>query len=146
MRAELAEIRAEQRDQWMDEARAEQVRGIVRDVLADSSTRTAYRDTDWSVGLSSAPGGGVQINAADGAMSIKLTGLVQTRFVVSSAYGADSAPPVDDNTRWGFENKLVMYALSGHFLDPTLTYLTAVAYTSQTNRFITVPNEYRVVY
>ena len=146
MRAELAEIRAEQRDQWMDEARAEQVRGIVRDVLADSSTRTAYRETDWSVGLSSAPGGGVQINAADGTMSIKLTGLVQTRFVVSSAYGADTSPPVDDNTRWGFENKLVMYALSGHFLDPTLTYLTAVAYTSQTNRFITVPNEYRVVY
>ena len=84
MRAELAEIRAEQRDQWMDEARAEQVRGIVRDVLADSSTRTAYRDTDWSVGLSSAPGGGVQINAADGAMSIKLTGLVQTGLPASN--------------------------------------------------------------
>jgi len=146
MRAELAAIRAEQRDQWMDEARAEQVRGMVRDVLADSSTRTAYRETDWSAGLSSAPGGGVQINAADGSMSIKLTGLVQTRIVVSSAYGSDASPPVDDNTRWGFEAKTVMFALSGHFLDPTLTYLTAVAYTSQTNRFITVPGEYRVVY
>ena len=146
MRAELAEMRVQQRDQWMDEARAEQVRGIVRDVLADSSTRTAYRDNDGAAGLSSAPGGGLQINAADGTASIKLTGLVQTRFVVSSAYGSDASPPVDDNTRWGFENKLVMYALSGHILDPSLTYLTAVAYTSQTNRFITVPGAYRVVY
>ena len=146
MRAELAEIRAVQRDQWMDEARAEQVRGMVRDVLADSSTRTAYRETVGAAGLSSAPGGGVQIIAADGTASIKLTGLVQTRFVVSSAYGSDASPPVDDNTRWGFESKLVMYALSGHFLDPSLTYLTAVAYTSQSNRFITVPGAYRVVY
>lgn len=146
MRAELAAIRAEQRDQWMDEARAEQVRGMVRDVLTDSSTRTAYRETVGAAGLSSAPGGGVQIIAADGTASIKLTGLVQTRFVVSSAYGSDASPPVDDNTRWGFESKLVMYALSGHFLDPSLTYLTAVAYTSQSNRFITVPGAYRVVY
>jgi hypothetical protein len=119
---------------------------MVRDVLADSSTRTAYRETVGAAGLSSAPGGGVQIIAADGTASIKLTGLVQTRFVVSSAYGSDASPPVDDNTRWGFESKLVMYALSGHFLDPSLTYLTAVAYTSQSNRFITVPGAYRVVY
>ena len=44
MRAELAAIRVQQSDGWIDQARAEQVRGIVRDVLADSSTRTIPRD------------------------------------------------------------------------------------------------------
>jgi len=146
MRAELAEMRVEQRDQWLDEARAEQIRGVVRDVLADTSARTAYRDTEWTAGLSNAPGGGLQIEAADGAMSIKLSGLVQTRFVAASAYGSASGAPGVDDTRWGFENKTVMFAFSGHLYDPTLTYLTAVAYTSQTNRFFTVPGAYRLVY
>jgi hypothetical protein len=44
MRAELSEIRASMRDGWLDEVRAEQVRAIVRDALADSSVRTSFSE------------------------------------------------------------------------------------------------------
>ncbi len=146
MRAELAAIRVQQRDQWLDEARAEQVRGVVRDVLADSSTRTSYLTGEWTAGLSNVTGGGLSLVGGDGSMSMKLTGMIQTRFVASSAYGTATGAPSDTTTRWGFEDKTVMYALSGKLYDPTLTYLAAFAYTSQSNRFIVVPGSLRLVY
>ena len=40
LRAEVAEVRRMQDEGWMDEVRAQEVRAIVTDVLADSSTRT----------------------------------------------------------------------------------------------------------
>ena len=146
MRAELAAIRVQQRDGWMDEARAEQVRGIVRDVLADSSSRTSYLSGEWTAGLSNIVGGGLSIVSGDASTTMHLTGMVQTRFVASSAYGTVSGAPGNTTTRWGFEDKTVMVALSGRLFDPSLTYLAALAYTSQSNRFIVVPGQARLVY
>jgi hypothetical protein len=146
MRADLAAIRAQQRDRWLDEARAQSVRDLVRDVLSDSATRASFLSTDWTAGLASPDGAGVYIRANDGTASIQLSGMVQTRFVAASAYGPVSSAPQGTNTRWGFENKTVFVTLSGNLFDPSLTYLVAVAYTSQSNRFIIVPGQYRVVY
>ena len=56
LRAELAEIRRADSEEWIDRARAEQVQNIVRDVLADSSTRQNQSGqrwrSDYSAGLS----------------------------------------------------------------------------------------------
>lgn len=146
MRAELAAIREQRRDQWLDEARAESVRDLVRDVLSDSATRASFLNTDWTAGLASASGTGVYIRANDGSASIEFSGMVQSRFVAASGYGPVSSSPQGTNTRWGFENKTVFVTLSGNLFNPSLTYLVAVAYTSQTNRFIPVPGQYRVVF
>lgn len=146
MRAELAEIRAQARDAWLDEARAEEIRAIVRDALADSAARTSFRGPDWNSALSNGPDGGATFGAADGSASIRVVTMTQTRFVASSAYGeGGSTGPIDD-TRWGFENKTALVALSGHVHDPSITYFAVAAYTSQSNRFILVPGEFRLVY
>ena len=146
MRAELAAIRVQQREQWLDEARAEQVRAIVRDVISDTSTRTSYQTGEWTAGLSNVTGAGLSIVGDDGATSMKLNGMVQTRFVASSAYGTTTSSPGNTTTRWGFEDKTVFLALSGTLLDRSLSYLSVLAYTSQSNRFIAVPGAVRVVY
>jgi len=146
MRAELAEIRAHARDAWLDEARAEEIRAIVRDALEDSSSRTSFRGTDWNSSLTSGPDGGVSIGAADGTASMRVLTMTQTRFVAASAYGQPTSTGPIDDTRWGFESKTVMVALSGHLVDPSVTYFAVAAYTSQSNRFILVPGEYRLVY
>ena len=42
MRAELRAIRAQRGEAWLDERRAAEVRALVQDVLADSSTRASF--------------------------------------------------------------------------------------------------------
>ena len=63
MRAELSEIRASMRDGWLDEVRAEQVRAIVRDALADSSVSTSFSDGASNVGFDSQ---GAYVRSDDG--------------------------------------------------------------------------------
>jgi hypothetical protein len=146
MRAELAEIRVQQRDGWLDEERVDSVRAIVRDALADSGSRTSFRSEEWTAGLSGIEGPGVFLRANDGSASIQLNGMVQTRFVAASGSGPATRSRLATDTRWGFETKTVFLALSGNLVDPSLTYVAVVAYTAQSNRFIAVPGEYRLVY
>jgi len=146
MRAELAQIRAQARDAWLDEARAEEIRAIVRDALADSDSRTSFRGPDWNSALTSGPDGGVTIGGAAGSASMRIWTMTQTRFVAASAYGQPTPSGPIDDTRWGFESKTVMVAFSGHVFDPSLTYFAVTAYTAQSNRFIPLPGQYRLVY
>ena len=57
LRAELAEIRRADSEEWMDRARAEHVQSIVRDVLADSSTRRSESGQRWRSDYSAGLGG-----------------------------------------------------------------------------------------
>ena len=142
MRAELAEIRTSMRDGWLDEVRAEQVRGIVRDALADSATRTSFRSGRATASIGP---GGVTLASDDGLTTMTLNLCDQVRFVASSAYGPADGQ-ADSNTRWGIENKLVFISANGTLLDPSITYVAALAVTSQSNRFIEVPETLNVVY
>lgn len=141
MRAELAAIRAQSRDAWLDSARAEQVRGLVQDVLGDSATRASFLAQEWAVGYDH----GAYVRATDGSASLVFGIMNQVRFVCASAYGP-SAPGADDDTRWGFENRRVNLTFSGNLLDPTVTYLALAAYQSQSDRFVEVPGTVRLMY
>ena len=90
MRAELAAIRTQMRDEWMDASRAESIRGIVRDALADSATRASFLDREWDAGYLVGNGGGAYFRARDGSATMRLSGMVQSRFVAASAYGPDT--------------------------------------------------------
>ena len=142
MRAELAEIRTSMRDGWLGEARAEQVRAIVRDALEDSATRASFLADRSTVRIGP---GGATVGSADGLMTMTINVCEQVRFVASSAYGPAVAS-TDSNTRWGMENKLFFLSAAGTIVDPSITYVAAIAYTSQSNRFIEVPNTLRVLY
>jgi hypothetical protein len=63
MRAEVAAIRTRMQDGWLDELRAEQVRGVVRDALADSATRASFLEAEWTAGYAGAAGGGAALSA-----------------------------------------------------------------------------------
>ena len=146
MRAELAAIRTRMQDGWMDEERARSVRDIVRDALADSATRASFMAEEWDAGYDGGEGGGAYFRARDGSATMKLAGMIQNRFVASSAYGPVEPPPGFTNSRWGFETKTLFLAISGQVVDKSITYVAVIAYTSQTNRFIVVPGGYRVPY
>lgn len=146
MRAQVAAIRARREDGWIDEERARQVKEVVRDVLADSASRTSFLSAEMTAGYTPGEGGGAFFRAADGTASMYLNGAVQTRFVAASAYGPTSTSAPVTSTRWGFETKMVFLAVAGNVIDPSITYVAAFGYTTQTNRFITAPSGIRLVY
>jgi hypothetical protein len=150
MRAELAAIRAGMQDAWMDEERARSVRDIVRDALADSATRASFLSQDWDAGYdpgqAGGMGGGAYFRLRDGSASMQIAGMVQNRFVTSSAYGPNSSTFPETNSRWGFETKTLFLVVSGQVIDKSITYVAVLAYTAQTNRFIVVPGKIVVPY
>ena len=77
--AKITELSASQNADWMTEQRAEQVRGLVQDVLADADTRASLQGSGMTAGYD----GGFVINSNDGNWSLKINGLLQNRWVLS---------------------------------------------------------------
>jgi hypothetical protein len=140
MRADLAAIRAQARDGWMDDARAASVRALVADVLADSGTRASFAGTDALIAYED----GALVRSADGLMSMKVGVMNQVRFVCASGFGTPTPAPATDTT-WGMENRRVNLTFSGSIVDPSITYLALVAYQSQADRFVERPG-FRLMY
>jgi len=141
MRAEVSAIRSRWRGEWMDEARAQEVRGIVRDALADSGARASFLTDGWSSGYDA----GAYVRSGDGCWQLKVNVLVQTRFVAASAFGPPD-PSVVEQTRWGFETRRLNVGLSGTAFDPGLRWQLLFSDQSQPDRFITEPNQFKPLY
>ena len=141
LRAEVAEVRRMQDEGWMDEVRAQQVRAIVTDVLADSSTRTNEAGPIWR----SPYGGGQRIMSGDGNWTFLTAVTEQVKFVYANAYGGDS-DPADQQTAWGMEQRRLNLIMSGTAIDPSISYLFMIQYDSQPDRWADKPNTFSPVY
>ncbi|MEY3143239.1 MAG: hypothetical protein RLY21_1732 [Planctomycetota bacterium] len=123
LRRELTALRARQSDAWLTEERAEQVRAIVADVLADADARASLRGDGASAGYDTA-NGGFFIRSADGNYSANLSLLEQVRWTFNSRNGVLPAF-LGDNDTWGFQNKRTRLTLAGNIIDPSWTYKVA---------------------
>jgi hypothetical protein len=141
LRAEVAAIRAQWSGRWLDEARAEEIRGLVREALAEPDARRSFRSDGWTAGYD----GGAFVRSADGSWSVKANVMLQTRFVAASAFGAPGSRVVEQ-TRWGFETRRVNVGLSGTAIDPSIRWLALFSDQSQPDRFIVEPNSFRPLY
>jgi hypothetical protein len=141
LRAELAEIRRVDAEGWVDQARAEQVQGIVRDVLADSSTRLSESGKQWR----SAYSAGLSVTSDDGNWTMNFGVTQQVKFVYSSAYGDESSTD-DVQTRWGMEIRRVNLVMSGTAVDPSVSWLLMFQYDSQPDRWSDNPGTFQPVY
>jgi len=111
--AKIAELSAQQSTDWMSEARSEQVRGIVQDVLADADTRASLQGD----GATSGYNDGFFVKSADGKWSMKINGLFQERWNLGHQ---GSSTPINDpnvsgnyNTPFGFETTRAVLNFSG---------------------------------
>jgi hypothetical protein len=111
--AKIAELSAQQNTDWMSEARSEQVRGIVQDVLADADTRASLQGD----GATSGYNDGFFVKSADGKWSMKINGLFQERWNLGhqGATTPNSNPNVSGNynTAFGFETTRAVLNFSG---------------------------------
>ncbi len=117
MAARLATIEAERNNEWMTQQRADEIRGLVQDVLADADTRASMQSTGMTAGYDD----GFIIQSSDGNYLLRTNMLFQERFVLNR-----QRESIDDKSRWGFENARTEITLSGHIVQPDLFYLAQV--------------------
>ncbi|MHC4447152.1 MAG: porin, partial [Planctomycetota bacterium] len=118
LEATVAELKAGQGDNWLTEQRADEVRGLVQDVLADADTRASLLTQGMTAGYDD----GFVLGSADGAFSMKINGQIQFRWVYSlQDNSGDAATSMDDN-RWGFENSRTKLIFTGNIISQDWTY------------------------
>lgn len=112
LHSRLGELESIDGERWLNEERAEQVRGVVLDVLADAETRTSFQSDATLAGYE--PGKGAFIRSADGRYSLRISGQMQIRYVANDAGGRPGA--------YGFQLRRAKVAFSGNVIDETWTY------------------------
>ncbi|MEM1356400.1 MAG: porin [Planctomycetota bacterium] len=85
MRAEMAQLKAQQEGDWLNEARAAEVRGLINEVMADANTRASLLQEGALAGIDSK--GKVFLKSADGDFSMNLSGQIQFRYTFNNYEG-----------------------------------------------------------
>lgn len=109
MEAELAALKG---DSWTTEARADEVRSIVADVLNDADSRSSLLQSGGSAGWNR----GFMLGSADGGYNLKFSGQIQFRFNVGLR---DNSA---DDTVYGFSNRRTKFILNGNIVDRSWKY------------------------
>jgi len=112
----LANVEAQKSDNWLTERRADEIRSVVEDVLADADTRSSMLAQGMTAGYDD----GAVISSADGNWLLRTNLLLQTRFMFNNQ---DSNPNGEsDSTRWGFEVTRAKFSLTGNVVSPDWFY------------------------
>ena len=113
LRAKVAHLEAQAGESWLTEQRAEEIRGLVQDVLADADTRGSLLQNGMTAGHD---GKHFFLGSADGNFYLELSGQMQVRFIYNNQDNSS-----DDN-RWGFENPRTKLNFKGHVVNPDWMY------------------------
>jgi len=134
--AKIAQLSATSKDNWLTEQRAEEIRSLVQDVLADADTRSSL----LSQGVTAGYDNGAVLGSSDGNWLLRTNILMQQRFIYRQQDN-DVAPTVDEN-RWGFENTRTKFMLSGHVVNPDWSYRIDIEVGGQNTGRLGLTNAY----
>lgn len=112
MRGEIESLRALAGDQWLTERRAEEIRGLVVEVLADAETRASMLQTSMTGGWNEH----FFLASPDGRFKLQLEGQLQFRWLWNFQQGGD-------RHRQGFEHTRTKLTFRGHVFSPDVAYL-----------------------
>jgi len=115
LKSEVDSLRSEQDTTWLTEQRAEQVRGLVADVLADADTRAALQGS----GMTSGYDKGFFLSSSDGNWLMKINYQLQVRWLYNDAS--------DQSSSHGFEIRRSKLKFKGHIVDPSWGYALTIA-------------------
>jgi len=125
---EIQELKAQNGEAWLTEQRANQIRGIVGDVLADSATRSSLQGDGATAGYDK----NFFIASADGNFRLNIEGQLQARFAYNnmpnSALAGAAANRKQVANEYGFELRRVKLNFFGNVFDPSWTYRMQLAY------------------
>ncbi len=129
MQEEIDELRANNGDTWLTEARASQVRLLVEDVLADADTRSSLLQDGATAGWD----GQFFVGSADGRFRLNVGGQLQFRWIWNYQKRAAAASPLQRSYIYGFENTRTKLVFSGHVFSPDLTFKVQGDFGAQTS-------------
>ena len=109
---EIDELRQQVGDNWLTERRADEIRNLVADVLADADTRSTLMQDGMTAGWSEH----FFLASGDGRFKLQVSGQQQFRHI----WNFHEQP---DQYVTGFENTRTKLTLRGHVISPDLTYL-----------------------
>lgn len=113
--AEIAKLRGDRNDNWLDERRAAEVRDLIREVLDDADTRASLLAEGAVAGYD----GGFWIGSPDGANLLKIGGEGQIRYIYTNA---ESDTATTDESEAGFQLRRFRLNFTGNFINKNLTY------------------------
>ncbi len=113
LKDEVARLQAETSDGWLTEQRAEEIKALVTDVLADADQRSSLQADGLTAGWSEH----FFLASTDGRFKLELDGLIQFRFL----WNYHNFTP--NKYVWGFELARTRLTFRGHVFDRDLTYL-----------------------
>lgn len=116
---------------WLTEARADEIRAVVNDVLADSMTRDSLANDGANAGWDSTRG--FFVASPDNNFTLRVRGRIQFRWAmdqrsIGSGPAATGSPSDNalENTH-GFEVRRMQLVLQGTIIDPTWNYFIQYA-------------------
>lgn len=113
MKSEIGRLQTKVGEEWMTEQRADEVRGIVADMLADADSRSSLLQGTQFAGWNEH----FFLASPDGRFKLQLEGQIQFRWVLG--HRKDNF----DGWRYGFENTRTKLTFRGHIFSPDTTYL-----------------------
>ena len=139
LKAEIAQLKQSDSDNWLNERRAEEVKTLIRDVLADAETRASLLQDGAVAGHN---GKNFFLASADGNNLMEISGQLQLRYYVSSQSDRSKTIDADDNdeddidagtetkdfdVETGFQLRRAKIKFAGHVINPNWFYTLVLA-------------------
>ncbi len=128
--ARLEEHAVEDGD-WLTEQRAAEIRSIVQDVLADSSSRTSLQSAGETAGWNNDEGG-FFLASPSGDFKLVIRGQLQLRWAYNQRDTEGGAPAAGTNTaaadNWGAEVRRLKLTFAGFIIDPSWAFEVTPVY------------------
>ncbi|MDZ4831280.1 MAG: porin [Phycisphaerae bacterium] len=127
LETEVSRLRQDDNETWLSEARANEIRAVVQDTLADASSRASLQSTGATAGWDN----GFFLQSGDGRFRLEIGGLIQVRYVYSNFREPSPAVGISGinalwsdgrDTRKGFDLPGTELWFKGHVFGSGLTY------------------------
>ncbi len=107
LRQQVAELKGQQNSSWLDQRRAEEVKALIGEVLADADTRASLMADGMVAGHN---GTNFFLASPDGGFRLNLSGGIQFRYLLNIENGEGSQDGQDE----GFQVRRVRLGFDGH--------------------------------
>ena len=128
LETQVTELKALEGEKWLSQERADQIRAVVADVLADSQARASLRQDSMTAGWND----GFFLASPDGRFKLSVGGLVQPRFMwshvrdnqlQSTGYVTPYDIPELIQDRYGFDSNYNELVFKGHVFSPAVEFM-----------------------
>ncbi len=123
LKAQVAQLRADQGDHWLNQRRAEEVKTLVRQVLSDADTRASLASNGMTAGYN---GQNFFLASDDDSFLMNISGQMQIRYIANFRSNDQPSPNVGSvENESGFEIRRAKVFFDGHIGDPRIIYKVA---------------------